>query len=101
MDEYFHLQITENYLADLDFIHYHMGITTPPGLYFLGFIFGVLIQPIHLLFTGSFIVYQGKYIGEDRDNNGKYEPTPGMLNVRYLNSVALPMICFYIMYKIF
>ena len=96
MDEYYHLQITENYLADLDFIHYNHAITTPPGLYIMGFIFGVLIQPIHLVLTGSFIKYQGPNFGDLRCVEGKYDPTPGILNVRYLNSVALPMICFYL-----
>lgn len=101
VDEHFHLQITENYLADFDFVHYHLGITTPPGLYFMGFIFGILIQPIHLVLTGSWIKYQGPNFGEMRDIDGGYQPTPGMLNIRYLNSVALPMICYYLVYNIF
>ena len=43
VDEFFHLRITEQYLADWDILHYDTNITTPPGLYFLGFIFGALI----------------------------------------------------------
>jgi len=43
VDEYFHLRITEQYLVDLDFLHYDSCITTPPGVYILGFIFGVMI----------------------------------------------------------
>ena len=43
LDEYYHLRITEQYLVDLDILHYDSFITTPPGLYILGFIFGVMI----------------------------------------------------------
>ena len=101
IDEYYHLRMTEQYLVDLDFLHYDSRITTLPGLYILGFIFGILIQIPHLLFTGSFIKYQGPIVGEERAAEGKYAPSPGMLYIRYLNSVALPLVCFVLLYKIF
>jgi len=101
IDEYYHLRMTEQYLVDLDFLHYDSKITTPPGLYILGFIFGVLIQIPHLLFTGTFIKYEGPIVGEERAAKGKYAPSPGMLYIRYLNSVALPLVCFVLLYKIF
>ena len=101
IDEYYHLRMTEQYLVDLDFLHYDSRITTPPGLYILGFIFGVLIQIPHLLATGTFIKYEGPIVGEERAAEGKYAPSPGILKIRYLNSVTLPMVCFFLLYKIF
>lgn len=44
IDEYFHLGMTEKYLNHLDFLTWDPKITTPPGLYYLGFIFGNVLS---------------------------------------------------------
>ncbi len=40
MDEYFHIKMTEQYIVHKNFSTYDGGITTPPGLYYLGMLYG-------------------------------------------------------------
>ena len=58
IDEYFHLGMTQKYLVEQNFTYWDPKITTPPGLYFLGYSFGKLIeQLIPVDFEGPQIYY--------------------------------------------
>ncbi len=51
IDEYFHLSMTEHYLVYRNFTHWDPKITTPPGLYFLGYLYGIVLQKVINVFT--------------------------------------------------
>ena len=51
IDEYFHLSMTEHYTVHGNFSHWDPKITTPPGLYLLGLIFGYGLTVLNGLFS--------------------------------------------------
>ena len=57
IDEYFHLGMTERYLIQHDFLSWDPKITTPPGLYYLGFVFGKVLSALGLYADAASLRY--------------------------------------------
>ena len=74
--------MTEQYLVHSNFKDYDPKITTPPGLYIIGFLFGKLLE----IFSLGLIQFKG---GEDINT------------IRYLNSCILWPLNLFILIRIF
>ena len=62
IDEYFHLSMTEQYLVYNNFTHWDPKITTPPGLYLLGYLYGIIFQTVNHVFTGEHFNFNGENV---------------------------------------
>jgi hypothetical protein len=82
MDEMAHLNMTEQYIVERDFSRYASAITTPPGLYYVGMIYGWGLQ----FLSGNPSLWENK-----QDIN----------NLRYLNSMFIGTANLYLLWKIF
>jgi alpha-1,2-glucosyltransferase len=56
IDEYFHLGMTQKYLVEKNFTYWDEKVTTPPGLYIFGYIFGKSLEVF------STFTYEGENI---------------------------------------